>query len=328
MNKHIRVLAGAHAGACLDLAPGRWTVGPGAQASIRITDWAVEPLTLRVDTEHGVLIESDHGDTPWDDLSPRRFGEIVLCVGPAGEAWPSDLALLERVLSPAPADAPEAGMPAAQAPGADTPTPATTSARPRARKGWMGVTAVALLTPCALLLASTRESPLAARSASAPKPPLIERVRASLALHHIDGLQIEQHDNDIIVHGIVTSAAEALSTLRDLHALSPSVHTDLSVAQEVIENLRESLQEPGLRISYLGGNRFAIAGPAVHPDRVRATADHVRIDLGGNVKDIVLDITQARMRNGRVEATSALSVDELSYIESADGTKDFLAAQH
>ena len=65
----------------------------------------------------------------------------------------------------------------------------------------------------------------------------------------------------------------------------------------------------------------------MHPERVRATADHVRSDLGGNIKDIALDITQARVRDPKADATSALSVDELSYIESSDGTKDFLAAQ-
>jgi len=323
MNKHIRVLAGAHAGACLDLTPGRWTVGPDPQASIRISDWVGDPLALLVDAEHGVLIESDDGGTAWDDLAPRRFGEIILCVGPAGEAWPSDLALLERVLLPGAQETGTHSVAAAQAPASDTPA----HARPRARKGWMGVTAVALLTPCALLLASTRETSSAAHSSAAAPIPLIERVRTSLALHRIDGLQIEQHDNEIIVHGIVTSPAEELATLRDLRAVSASVHTDLSIAQEVIENLRESLQEPGLSISYLGSNRFSITGPAVHPERVRATADHVRSDLGGNIKDIVLDITQARVRNTKADATSALSVDELSYIESSDGTKDFLAAQ-
>lgn len=323
MNKHIRVLAGAHAGACLDLTPGRWTVGPDAQASIRISDWAGDPIALLVDTEHGVLIESDDGGSTWDDLTPRRFGEVILCVGPAGEAWPSDLALLERVLSPAATDTGSHSVAAAQAPASETPAPT----RPRARKGWMGVTAVALLTPCALLLASTREPSSAAHSAATAQVPLIERVRTCLALHRIDGLQIEQHDNEIIVHGIVTSANEELATLRDLRAVSASVRTDLSIAQEVIENLRESLQEPGLRISYLGSNRFSITGPAEHPERVRATADHVRSDLGGNIKDIALDITQARVRDPKADATSALSVDELSYIESSDGTKDFLAAQ-
>ncbi len=324
MNKHIRVLGGAHAGACLELTPGRWTVGPDAQASVHIPDWAADPLALQVDAERGVLIGSEDGDTAWDDLAPRRFGDVILCVGPADGTWPSDVTLLERVLSPAPTDTSPASIAATQAPLPNAPAPA----RPRSRKGWMGLTAVALLTPCALLLASTRETSLAAHSAPTAQPPLLERVRLCLTQHRIDGLQLEQHDNEIIVHGIVTSAAEELSTLRDLRALSPSIHTDLSIAQEVIENLRESLQEPALRISYLGGNRFSIAGPAVHPERVRATADHVRSDLGGNIKDIVLDITQARLRNPKADATSALSVDELSYIESSDGTKDFLAAQH
>ncbi|MEF9482275.1 hypothetical protein [Ralstonia sp. 1B3] len=82
MNKHIRVLAGAHAGACLDLTPGRWTVGPDPQASIRISDWVGDPLALLVDAEHGVLIESDDGGTAWDDLAPRRFGEIISAWAP------------------------------------------------------------------------------------------------------------------------------------------------------------------------------------------------------------------------------------------------------
>jgi len=323
MNKHIRVLAGAHAGACLDLTPAHWTVGPESNASIRITDWTADPLSLRVDAEHGVMIESADGDIAWEDLTPRRFGEVILCVGPAGEAWPSDLALLQRVLSPAPDTVADQGVAPTEPPSAN----ATNPARPRTHRGWMGVTAVALLTPCALLLASTREMPQAAHSPLPPLPPLVDRVRACLALHHIDGLQIEQHDTDITVHGVVTSAAEELATLRDLRAVSSGIRTDLSIAPEIVENLRESLQEPGLRIAYLGDNRLSIAGAAAHPDRVRATAEHVRSDLGGNIKDIVLDITQARANGTKADATSALSVDELRYVESSDGTKDFIAAQ-
>ncbi|CAJ0692815.1 hypothetical protein LMG18091_01676 [Ralstonia wenshanensis] len=322
MNKHIRVLAGAHAGACLDLTPGRWTVGNGPDASIRIADWTADALSLCVDAEQGVLIESADGDLAWEDLSPRRFGDVVLCVGPVGKTWPSDLSLLQRLLSPAPV-VNHHGTAASEASAAE----AATAARPRARKGWMGVTAVALLTPCALLLASTRETSQAARTQPAAQIPLLERARTSLAQHHIDGLQIEQQDGELTVHGIVTSAAEELATLRDLRTVSSSIHTDLAIAPEIIENLRESLQEPGLRIAYLGDNRFSIAGPAMHPDRVRATADHVRSDLGSNIKDIVLDVTQARVRDPKADATSALSVDELRYVESSDGTKDFLAAQ-
>ncbi|KHK49842.1 type III secretion protein HrpW [Ralstonia sp. A12] len=324
MNKHIRVLAGAHAGACLDLTPGHWMVGSGPEASIRIADWTADALSLRVDTEKGILIESDDGDLAWEDLSPRRFGDVILCVGPVGETWPSDLALLQRVLSSLPAITSHHGAAPAESPTAD----ARAAARPRARKGWMGVAAVALLTPCALLLASTRETPQAARAQEPALPPLIERIRACLAQHHIDGLQIEQRDTNITVHGIVGSAAEELATLRDLRTVSPETHTDLSIAPEIVENLRESLQEPGLRIAYLGDNRFSIAGAASHPERVRATAEHVRSDLGSNIKDIVLDVTQARARDAKTDATSALSVDELRYVESSDGTKDFLAAQH
>ncbi len=53
----------------------------------------------------------------------------------------------------------------------------------------------------------------------------------------------------------------------------------------------------------------------------------MRGDLGVNVKDIALNVRRAN-QDGKLDANSVLSVDELHYVESPDGTKRFLAAQH
>ncbi|MGD7340226.1 hypothetical protein ACQCRO_25265 [Ralstonia pseudosolanacearum] len=123
------------------------------------------------------------------------------------------------------------------------------------------------------------------------------------------------------------TAMESLSVQRDLRNVSPRVRVDMPAAPEVVENLRESMQEPGLSISYLGDNRFSVSGAAQQPDRVRAVVDRVRGDLGVNVKDIALNVRRAN-QDGKLDANSVLSVDELHYVESPDGTKRFLAAQH
>ncbi|AXW64084.1 type III secretion protein HrpW (plasmid) [Ralstonia solanacearum] len=323
MNKHIRVLTGRHAGASLDLLPGDWIVDSADTAAVRISDWTAEPLQLQVGAESGVLRISGEAAEPWPDLEPRRFGDIVVCVGPAGEPWPSDLDLLQRLLAPPP----PAPLPAADAVAVDTPVKAPPAHRPRAHAGWMGVAAVALLTPCALLLASTREAQHAPQAPAVAPLPLIDRVRTALGQHSVDGLNIEQRDGEITVHGMARTAMESLSVQRELRNVSPRVRIDLPVAPEVIENLRESMQEPGLSISYLGDNRFSVSGAAQKPDRVRAVVDRVRGDLGVNVKDIVLNIRRAS-QDGKLDANSVLSVDELHYVESPDGTKRFLAAQH
>ncbi|MDO3563272.1 HrpD5 family protein [Ralstonia pseudosolanacearum] len=323
MNKHIRVLTGRHAGASLDLLPGDWTVDSADTAAVRISDWTDAPLQLQVGIETGVLHVDDEAAAPWPDLEPRRFGEIVLCVGPAGEPWPSDLELLQRLLAPPP----PVVVPAADTVTADASPTAPPAHRPRAHAGWMGVAAVALLTPCALLLASTREAQNAPQAPAVAPIPLIERVRTALSQHNIDGLNIEQRDGEITVHGMAPTAMESLSVQRDLRNVSPRVRVDMPAAPEVVENLRESMQEPGLSISYLGDNRFSVSGAAQQPDRVRAVVDRVRGDLGVNVKDIALNVRRAN-QDGKLDANSVLSVDELHYVESPDGTKRFLAAQH
>lgn len=322
MNKHIRVLTGRHAGASLDLLPGDWTVDRADTAAVRISDWTDAPLLLQVGIESGVLRIDDEAAEPWPDLEPRRFGDIVLCVGPAGEPWPSDLELLQRLLVPPPAPEPVAEVIAA-----DTSPKAPPAHRPRAHAGWMGVAAVALLTPCALLLASTREAQHPPQAPAVAPVPLLDRVRTALGQHSVDGLNIEQRDGEITVHGMARTPMESLSVQRELRNISPRIRLDLPVAPEVIENLRESMQEPGLSISYLGDNRFSVSGAAQQPDRVRAVVDRVRGDLGINIKEIVLNIRQAR-QDSKLDANSVLSVDELHYVESPDGTKRFLAAQH
>lgn len=68
-------------------------------------------------------------------------------------------------------------------------------------------------------------------------------------------------------------------------------------------------------------------GLVVYFEWVCVMVDYVCSDLGGNIKDIVLDIMQVCVCDFKVDVIFVFFVDELSYIESFDGIKDFFVVQ-
>ncbi|OCG86176.1 serine kinase, partial [Xanthomonas euvesicatoria] len=107
MTMQLRVMTGTHAGARLDLAQGRYTLGSDPQTDIRIDDWPGCSLIIEVDQDGQIRYGSDTvQETFFVAFQPVRFGPLVLCVGDAAADWPDDVALLERLLSPAPPPAP------------------------------------------------------------------------------------------------------------------------------------------------------------------------------------------------------------------------------
>lgn len=107
MTMQLRVLTGTHAGARLDLAQGRYTLGSDPQTDIRIDDWPGCSLIIEVDQDGQIRYSSDTvPETSFVAFQPVRFGPLVLCIGDAGADWPDDVALLEQLLSPAPTPAP------------------------------------------------------------------------------------------------------------------------------------------------------------------------------------------------------------------------------
>lgn len=107
MTKQIRILTGCHAGARLDLHHGVWRLGNDIDADIQISDWQGEPMVIACLEDGSVSFgpasagqASTPGAVPLRDLVAQRYGDVVLCVGPSDAPWPSDMTLLQAMLSP------------------------------------------------------------------------------------------------------------------------------------------------------------------------------------------------------------------------------------
>ena len=121
--KQLRILTGRHAGARLRLTHQRYTLGAGNDTDVQISDWKHTPVVLMIDECSDVIrmaIEADDAQagraTALEDFVPRRFGDIVLCVGSGDDnAWPGDVELLQRLMRPARNRA-QAGAPSGRPP--------------------------------------------------------------------------------------------------------------------------------------------------------------------------------------------------------------------
>src|SRR5205085_8139893 len=98
--KQLRILTGRHAGAHLRLTHRRYALGAGDDSDVQISDWKQQPVILTVDEDNDVIrmaIEAAGAgaarrETVLEDYMPRRFDDIVLCVGAADDhAWPGDV---------------------------------------------------------------------------------------------------------------------------------------------------------------------------------------------------------------------------------------------
>ena len=137
--KVLRVLTGPHAGARVALADGHWTITNSVDSSrfpvvgtICLEDWTNDALVLDVENDVCTLHAAGTDSLVWPDFEPRRYGDIVLCLGTEGFAWPDDLVLLAKLV--APEKAPESPK-----------TPAAAEVRQQARHATKGRVAVAVL---------------------------------------------------------------------------------------------------------------------------------------------------------------------------------------
>src|SRR6185295_3404688 len=112
----LRILTGQHAGVQLDLSSARYVISADDKADIQLLDWTSDTMILFAaeDGSISMALVSPGTSEPQDDafetiedFVPRRVGDIVLCVGAAGETWTSDIDLIARLTQPdAPADVP------------------------------------------------------------------------------------------------------------------------------------------------------------------------------------------------------------------------------
>ena len=305
--KQLRVLTGAHAGAQLRLSRDSCVLGAGADADIEITDWTHAPILLELRDGEPVRVQVLAGDepregTPLADLAPQRFDDIVLCVGEADAAWPSDIRLLEKMVKEPP------------------PPPAREKHRQHLPPRMMvagGVACVALLLAFAGVISHSGKA-----AASVPERPLAVRVSRAIEATGVTGVQaLVTGDGGVTVEGMVidgSSAAKLRTALQPFSAERVGHH--YSAATDIAQAISDALANPGLQVRYDAAGVFRVTGASVHLDGVREKLQRVATDLGPVVSRI--DVVAADLPPpSTLPAGAVLSAGTLEYVQTRDGTK-------
>ena len=324
MSKELRILTGFHAGARIQLNPTTMSIGQDATADILIQDWNEGTMQLAIDAEDRVtIVAADAADAPatLDDFAPRRFGDVVLCAGPRDALWPSDLQLLEAMLA-APADD-AAGVAADDAVmmGDTRPMP------PARRASWTRTGLVAMLIGSVGAGALALTMGNASQAATRPIMPVgLADVQRALERLREPGIDLREQANTFIASGIVANGEAARRAHASLRRVAGSrLRWQVKPADDIARELAESLHEPHVRVRYAGAGRFEVTGTARQPGAVRDVAERFRNDMAAPAPriDVKVERTDELGIAGKVD--SALNADSVRYVESSDGTKNFLA---
>ncbi|HEX6703342.1 MAG TPA: hypothetical protein VF169_01175 [Albitalea sp.] len=307
--KQLRILTGRHAGARLRLTRQQSTLGNTAEADVQITDWKHPPVALTID-EASNMIRMTTGSagaggaaraTTLDDFVPRRFGDIVMCVGPDdGAAWPSDVELLSRMLGP----------------------------KRRAQgKRRIGPMAIAGSIACTALLAAFVSLVLQSvnkAEAKVPRVPLQVRVAAELARMGLNEVGARDAGPKVIVEGLVDGSADLARMHSALQQFGQGsiIHKVVS-ASDIAQSISDALANPALHVKYGGRGVFRVEGSVVDVERLRGAAQRIAGDLGSVVKRIDVAVTELPPPQ-LVQVDAMLVDDELRYVQTRDGTKHLI----
>lgn len=309
--KQLRVLTGRHAGVQITLTPSKYRIAADEQADIQLVDWQVQPLELELLEEGNVLtITSPQADIAegtaqsFADFEPRRFGNVVLCVGPVGVAWPSDMELLERLMRPV-------------AKAADLVQGAA---------AWSWARAASVLAAAAALATGGAFGAVALRHKLAPKvevvpEPLQSQVARAVSEVGMEDVSVQVVGERVRVEGLLKDSAEVL-LLRQQLVRFPSelIEHQYAAASEIAQSVSDALDTPGLVVSYTGRGMFEVSGRAMYLDKVRAAANRITTDLAPLVRGIEVTASESPAPD-TVPVGAMLSTEGLKYVQTRDGAK-------
>lgn len=328
MSQEIRVLTGFHAGARLQLNTRTMSIGAQPDADILINDWSEATMQLAMDENGRVTIgaiDSDAEPILLEDFEPRRFGDVVLCAGPGDAAWPSDVQLMQSLLMPRREPRKYDGaVPDGVHPEDALPLPYSMQKR-NTRWTRVGLAAMLIGTASAGIFALTAGQASQAAVRPAAHATLAD-LKRELARLHESGITIEEHANGFIATGIAPSTADARNTRAALQPLAGNrLRWHVKPADDIARELAESLHEPQVKVRYTGGGRFEVAGNAHSPKAVRDVVDRFCADMAPLAVNIDFHVarTDELAVTGKID--SALAADTVRYVESSDGTKNFVA---
>ena len=312
--KRLRVLSGRHAGASIELASGEHTIGPDHDNDIIITDWTAPTLVVRMpalgDLDGAVDELQAEGDL--HDLRPARFGDIVICIGPAEGDWPSDVELLARLFEPP-------CLPAA--PSIPLPRP-----RPRRTAAYAASGGAAAVIACCLFAVMVQARPQLPSEAPERLAAASQSVREVLERIGVRGLQVRADAGAICIDGLLETRAQSrvvLAAVAEL-PLAADLRPRFAVVEDVVESIRSSVGLAQAQITHLGAGVFSFQAESADPEATRAAVARVAADLAPSVQRIEVAVTRTETVHRSISVLSSFSDGDVSIVQTRDGAKHFV----
>ncbi|WP_429499445.1 hypothetical protein ACQUFY_21285 [Robbsia andropogonis] len=326
MSKEIRILTGFHAGARIKLITPTMSIGAHPGADILITDWSEVGMQVTTDAQENVFIGTPEGggDSPMVDFAPERFGQIALCAGPTDGHWPSDLELMDVMLGRRREGRKYEGE---SSDGVYPAGPTVPQITVRRRVPWLHTGVAALLVGsigAAAVLLPGGKAPMAADNA--PSRVTLTDVKRVLAQSNLSGLTVIPQADGFSVMGITSNSAETGKAHAALLALIGNrLDWRVRSGDVIASALEESLHQANVHVQYVGDNRFEVTGTARDPSYTRNVAARFRGDMAPLTAHIDVNVVRADELADAGGVDSALSADNVQYVEASDGTKIFEA---
>lgn len=335
--KRLRILTGRHVGACLDLEPGRHTLGRGADCDVLISDWPGEDMCVTVGDDgavsmlacgSGAAASSPDDSAPSEagapfagsahepiallDFEPHTFGEVVLCVGSVEGPWPANLELL--------GDALQTGV-ALRRRLARVVAAQLRRAPVRALLGSVALGGLALaLTP---LLPS--QSSLATPHAK----PSLAQVQLQL-LRALEGagapalsVQAHQDAQTLEIAGLLDTTDKVGPLRAAINGVASPypVIQRYSAADTLANDIHSAVGLAGAEVQHRGDGVFVFKAEVKDLAAARAAIDRVARDLSPLVKGIEQRLVLLETAKTELPILSAMTVGRVSVIQTRDGNK-------
>jgi type III secretion protein D len=307
--KSLRILTGHHAGVQTQLQNSRNSIGNDEAADIQITDWKCASVIIEVNGENqaGMLFktkELNKTDTlnvpiTMFDFMPHRFGDIVICIGPTADKWPSDLSMLGKLAWP--------------------------KVVTRKRFSAVSLTAGSIIAAALVMIsaiASDSVRPLVSAKLRATAS-LLAQVENALVVTGIQGLSAREFQGGVQINGVIADSTAAIRLRAELDQFdSKLVFHRYVIATDIIRVINEAVGAASVQSSYIGAGVFKVTGRTMDIDRLLATIQRIKSDLGSQIIRIDVDVIEDVVSKGK--HTSAVMVSgEIQYVQAVNGTKHF-----
>lgn len=323
--KQLRVLTGRHAGTDLLLSSSTYRISADSDADIQITDWTGEPLALEITSSDedmstaSITVGNTGIAEAFMDFLPRKFAEIVLCIGPADAAtWPSDFELMRGLLTPAPEPVVVSAVMAEEVP--EERVVAAPVRRPLRRwLLWGGASAVLVLG--GVFVAIVSKASREAEQRVAAKPSVLALAQRAIERSGATGVAARSDGDGVSVEGLLATPNDAARLRNALSELpAGTVKHRYAAASDLAESISEALAAPGIRVSYLSRGDFLVEGQAVNAGGLQTAADRLVNDLAPLVHSIHVAVEDLpppqKMPTGAMLQTAGME-----YVQTRDGTK-------